>query len=604
MLRALAALALLVTASPALAQDAGASGDGQPGAEAGSPDEPKPQLGVSVTNDLEIRWWRRPERLADFPDRAVFNYVEQVNRLSVQGQYGPWNAWAQVDQVALFFNRYNLDGNILYERRVAQSGLRTGDGRSFLDVQDAVPLSMPTVGSSFLNLEKIALQWRSPELDVTFGDFYAAFGRGGALNLNRNVDIDIDTSIQGAKLAWRPGDVTVTALAGQLNRQQVFQDNPNILIAPDRRHAIAGVRAEWFGPAILGVHASAVDFAAEEGLSGGLRQLGTTPDVLVAGGTGELTTGPVDWAGEVDVYGFPTGVAWGGAEPCDGEPSVCLGYAGYLSSTVYAGPVSFLVEGKRYKNTERINGPLVNELYEVAILPTLEYEIAITEDSSAALNSNDITAGSLRMDVYALDSLLPYASIMVARDEAQGPLHFNRVDETIVHGMTGMEVIRGDASVIFNLGLRIDDRDGRQWGFDRQAHGDIQAKLPIKGDLFIAPQVNLESFKWGVNVAPDEPQDLQQTDYWEMESSFSIMKGSEIAVTWFTDYTTNPLVNDKGNLGSEDWFGAVEVQVKPSPAWTIKGFFGAYKSGIRCAGGQCRVLPGFNGARLAVVGSL
>jgi NADH-quinone oxidoreductase subunit L len=38
-------------------------------------------------------------------------------------------------------------------------------------------------------------------------------------------------------------------------------------------------------------------------------------------------------------------------------------------------------------------------------------------------------------------------------------------------------------------------------------------------------------------------------------------------------------------------------------ALTIKAFYGAYKSGIRCSGGQCRVLPGFEGARVSLVAS-
>ena len=54
-----------------------------------------------------------------------------------------------------------------------------------------------------------------------------------------------------------------------------------------------------------------------------------------------------------------------------------------------------------------------------------------------------------------------------------------------------------------------------------------------------------------------------------------------------------------GNLG-EDLYGAVELQWKPQPATTLKAFYGAYRAGIRCAGGQCRQLPGFNGAKVAL----
>ena len=551
-----------------------------------APPVKKRKIGVTFNNDLEVRWWRRPERLVDFPDRGVLNYVEQVNRFSAFFTRGKYNGWAQLDQVALFFNRYSLDGQIYDERQLVQPSLRTR-----------------TPGFSYVNLEKLAITRKSGDLDLTLGDFYAAFGRGGVLNLNRNVDIDIDTSIQGVKATYRPGDWAITGLVGQLNRQQVFQDNPNILIGPDRRHAIAGLSIERYGlgPATLALHGSAVEYVRQEGLFPGLRDLGGGPDVLVGGATMELSTGPIDWAGEADIYGFPTNEAWGGGEPCGGDPR-CVGFAGYLSSTIYAGSTSILVEAKRYSNTERINGPLTSELYEIAILPTLEYEIAITEDSAATLNSNDIVAGLVRIDVQASDTFMPYLSFMAARDRDLGVLHFNRVPETVLHPLMGVELIAGEASVLSNAGWRTDLRDGTTWGYDRQIHGDVQAKFPLGGGFFLAPQVNIEHYKWGVNVGPGESQDLQQTDYVELESSLSLMKGSKVAATWFTDYTTNPLVNDVGNL-AKNWFGALELQYKPTPAWTLKAFFGAYKSGIRCAGGQCRQLPGFNGARIAATGA-
>ena len=105
----------------------------------------------------------------------------------------------------------------------------------------------------------------------------------------------------------------------------------------------------------------------------------------------------------------------------------------------------------------------------------------------------------------------------------------------------------------------------------------------------------MRSTHWGRNQ-------FQQNDYIEIESSFGIQRGSLLTVTWFTDVTTDPLVNSTGNL-AESVYGALEVQVKPASALTIKAFYGAYKAGIRCSGGQCRLLPGFDGGRVSLVGS-
>ncbi len=256
--------------------------------------------------------------------------------------------------------------------------------------------------------------------------------------------------------------------------------------------------------------------------------------------------------------------------------------------------MSLTFEGKRYFNAERINAGLAAELYEVATAPTLEYERSITEDSSAALNSNDIYGGLVRADIAAKPgAITPYASVAVFRDLDDGSLHFNRSPETIVHPLAGIEVHESWGSIIANAGGRWDIRDGQDYGADRQIHGDVLAKVVLPHEFHVDGAVSAESYHWGVN-------EFQQEDYLELESAVGISYGSHVTITWFTDYTTNGLVKSTGNLAPAV-YGAAEVQVKPIDSLTIKAFYGAYKAGIRCSGGQCRQLPGFDGARLSLV---
>ena len=63
----------------------------------------------------------------------------------------------------------------------------------------------------------------------------------------------------------------------------------------------------------------------------------------------------------------------------------------------------------------------------------------------------------------------------------------------------------------------------------------------------------------------------------------------------------NPLLDTTGNL-AENLYGAVEVQWQPNSQTDLRLFYGAYKDGIRCSGGQCRQLPGFEGARVSFNG--
>ncbi len=629
------------------------------------------QPAVSLTDDLEVRYWVMDDRLPDPADVPVFNYVEQVNRLNASVSHGDWTFEAQVDEVALFANQYILDGEVVAERQLLADQM-------FAPFATDRPGELNRFG--YATLEKIRARVEKPHHTLVFGDTYAAFGRGIALNVNRNVDIDIDTSIQGAKGVFRQGAWDVTAVAGQLNRQQVFQDNPNRDITGDRRHMVAGVRVERFGlgPANVGAHVVTYDFVASNGwFTPGGRQPGdpsrgfdealSPVDAVVLGSTVELIgVGGVDWFAEGDVFGFPAhcgGEPWrfawnadfdrvyafGAAKPRDCAPVLPntlenergalffdygtparpedVGYATYASASLYPGKTTVLVEFKRYYQAERVNALLATELYEVAVAPTLEYELAITEDTSAAVNSNDITGGRVRVDYAARPGeFVPYGSMAIYRDDDLSTLHFNQTPETIFHPVGGMEYIRDRGAAIVNAGYRVDvrdvnpqavrpllpagvsscnDRDAPDYlcdpGADRLAHGDVSIKFPAFAGLTGELQGTVQVWWWGRNQ-------IQQNDFVNTTGGFTLQKGSDVAVTLFNDFTNNPLVNSVGNLpieigGEQPLYGAVEVMVKPTSALTFKAFGGAYKAGIRCSGGQCRQLPGFEGARFSMQGA-
>jgi hypothetical protein len=542
-----------------------------------APVEPKKdRWSVNTSNDLEIRYWVRDQRLPDPADRPVFNYVEQVNRFNLGLSRKQWKVNLQLDQVALLANRYYLDDELFIERPLYDPN------RIYNVFGDDIDL--------FANLEKMSVSYASGDLDVQLGDVYAAFGRGVALNVNRNVDIDVDTSIQGVKIVATPGAWDLTAVFGQLNRQQVFQDNPNINLEGDLRHTVAAVRAERYGlgPANIGLHGVTYGFVAEPGLAAGFEQ-STGPDVIIGGATAEVMgVGGIDWYLEGDLFEY-IGTKLAGED-------VKLGGAAYASASFYPGNTVWLLEFKRYVNTNQVNLILAPELYQVAIPPTLEYERAITEDSAAAVGSEDIWGGRARVD-WALmpGKFVPFAAVGVFRDLDTETLHFNEVPETIVHPLVGVEAFPGHGAVLLNLGYRHDDRDGTAGGVDRQLHGDVTLNFPIPLGLTANINVGAEHYMWGVNP-------LQQEDYSEMESAFTVSRGSKVAFTWFMDYSSNPLIDSIGNI-SETVYTAGELQWRPQSSLTLRAFYGAYKSGIRCSGGQCRLLPGFEGARVSMTGS-
>jgi len=540
---------------------------------------------VQLSDDFELRYYLSDQRLPGFEDRRINDYVEQVNRFNpLLTQHwddgGNLSVGLQVDQVALFSNRYVLDGTSTETVDLLSEDINS-------PWQDAL-----------IELEKAFLNYRWRGGNVTGGDAYASFGRGIALNLKKNTDIDLDTSIRGAKGTFSLNNTDVTVVSGLTNDQQISQDQPNLSINRDAPNMVSGVRVDQYGlgPANLGAHGVVYRFgrSSEKGQDP-WSQYSNPLDAVVGGATVELLgVGGVDWFAEGDLFRYLSPEIVGEAATDDFKG--LTGHIAYVSASAYPGHFVVLVEGKTSRDTERINNFVYAEGWEVAVVPTLEYERVITEDSSAAVNSNDISAGRIRVDYSAAKGLvIPYASVLLARDTDLGVLHFNRSPETIVHPIMGIQWTGTGVNSQINAGVRVDQRDAAADGRDRLIHFDGDINIPIVGVHHLELDAAVKQFSWGNNLQ-------DQSDYIEMENSIGWLVGEQWIFTLYQDYSDNPLVTSKGNL-SDTVYGAAEVAWSPSSNVDFRAFYGAYKAGIRCSGGQCRTLPGFEGARLAMTGT-
>ena len=151
---------------------------------AAQPAEPEGFLagaGLTGTEDLRVRWWQIPDALEGFEDRPILDYVEVVQRLDLRADTAEWGVGARADVVALFGNRYILDGVLYHERDLTAPGLES------------------PFDDAFLNLEKMYVERRGPSGTLTLGDSYVSFGRGMALNLVKSTEIDVDTSLRGLR---------------------------------------------------------------------------------------------------------------------------------------------------------------------------------------------------------------------------------------------------------------------------------------------------------------------------------------------------------------------------------------------------------------------
>lgn len=572
---------LLVLLRPAWADDdpedplGGVAADASP-----TPDASGPSLaGGSLTGseDLRIRYTHVPDKLVDFEDRDILDYMEVVNRLHLTGGNAHITVSLSGDAVALFGNRYILDGELHHERDL------------YTDLQSPF-------ADALFQMEKITALGRVKAGTLTLGDSYASFGRGIAVNLNKNTDIDIDTSLRGANGLVHIGLVDASVFTGVTNPQQIALENPNVGLHRGREHAVTGARFDLFGlgPVNLGAHGVIYQFARDADVTGNsLASYDQPVDAAVGGATIEaLGIGGIDFFLEGDWFNY---AAVDLAARSGGEV--------YASASAYPGVATVLVEAKIQKNTEILNTFASPDNYEIAAGPTLEYERVITEDSSAAVNSNDLAGGRARVDLRlgaAVDTLTPYISQAVFHDGETGGLHFNVTPENITHTVVGVTWAHGESHLIFNGGFRLDQRQpdgaGAVYGADRLVHADASLTVPIAGPVSIELAPAMQAFHWGTN-----PQ--QQSDYLDFSGTLAVKIGERLAVLLYNDYSSNPLVKSKGNLEAlglgEDEYGALEVQYEPTSAVTLKAFYGAYRAGIRCAGGQCRQLPGFNGAKVS-----
>lgn len=554
---------------------------------------PLANASLQMSGDFELRYNVVDDRLGGDYTRLdngfplvgtgnVLDYWEQVNRLNALLTKNRFSAGVQVDEVALFGNRYLLDGQLEEERTLYEPG-------QFLSPwPDALVL-----------LEKAWIEQRGTWGEVTLGDTYASFGRGIALNIVKNTDIDVDTSIRGFRSVLRQGDLEATLISGLSNTQQVSQQYPNIDISKTAADMITGLRLEDYGvgPAQVGAHGVLYKFGRSDPIdSPGILRY-TEPVDAVVGGLmlSAPSLGGMHWYLEGDTFSYRA-TELGASTTASGEVKPLLGYAVYGSAVAYAGNTTVLVEGKRTKDTAVLNTFATPDKWQISTPPTLEYERVITEDAQAAVSSNDIGGGRIRIDqAMANGRFTPYISFMALRDLDTGGLHFNRTPETVGHAITGLQWFGKRRVVQVNTGFREDRRDDPAAGADRLAHFDGEVELPVGKVNQIEFNAAVRRFWWGNN-----PQ--QQSDYTEMENSVGWHQGEKWILLLYQDYSDNPLVQSAGNI-TGNLYGAVEVRYKARGDSEFRLFYGAYKAGIRCSGGQCRTLPGFKGVRFSWQGN-
>ncbi|MEE2827944.1 MAG: DUF6029 family protein, partial [Myxococcota bacterium] len=306
-------------------------------------------------------------------DPPPYAFHEFVNRTAVDLRFKRFNLGAQFDLVAVAPNCAMAGFAESYEERY-------GDGADCISPNSVLGSGWDGAladESVLFRMEKLYLRYKSRSVDFELGDFYAAFGRGLTLSFVKRPEVDSDNSLLGGRLDIRTRPVDFTLLAGMTNPQEVSMELRNRSIAKTDWALISGATllARLNKQVRLGVHGVGYNLESAPSWAVG----GT----LAADGLG----GAVDLFMEAD--GFFYGYEDRQLSIEAGDPE--RGYAVYGTLTAYAGPMTLLIEGKHYKDSQRLvrPGPVVPLQYTQP--PSLEHEGSITEDINGSVQSNDIT---------------------------------------------------------------------------------------------------------------------------------------------------------------------------------------------------------------------
>lgn len=521
---------------------------------------------------LEVDLGGRPLRL-DFTESLYLNahldpgngdpsrayYGELVNRLNVQASLSRWRLGLRLDSTLFVDAPYA-------GQRLAKANCPDCIGTVVeSDLRDRF---QQTPWDRRKGLEKISLSYLGKELEATVGDYYAQLGRGLVLSLRKVDELGVDTTLFGAKVAWRKGPLSTMAFAGFTNIQNV--DDTSGTYVPDPDDLVGGARVE--GRLLDKV------LVAVQGAGG-----------LPSENRSIISVERDQWARygasvEVPRIGryasFYLEAARADARINDAREQ---GTAIYAAATGYAGDVTLLLEAKDYRDfapmfaTHDRFGVLA---YQQA--PTLER--VVTQLTTNA----DITAARLRADWRATPSLVLFAS-------GQGGV----LSPTPAHRYTLVDLYAG-AQVRWD--------EGRSHAFPLLGwRREVDEKGAVAEQLWAA--------EWDVSQALSSPWSVETSglvwhrtkgdetipgsgdNTWlEGNAYVAVKRAPHLVVAAGYEFTTLP----KESLNQHQFLnGSVQWNVRSDTA--LRLFAGGQRPGLRCISGLCRDFPAFSGVRAEVV---
>jgi hypothetical protein len=499
-------------------------------------------VSISVTSTTDANWHGDNENNNTSKDD---NYYELLERLNISGNHGPWFFGQRVD--AAYFFSPPLDSEVQYAGQ-----------------KEVV--------------ERVWLGFRDRGLDVTLGDSYAMFGRGLALSLRKVDEFGVDTTLRGGKLIWRAGDLSSTWVVGATNINNIDQitgtraDDPLDLIGGGQIQARVADRFT------LGMHAAFVSFREPLATLARIMKRDDYEDRWVTPGVSFDAPRLTDYVGL-----YLEGVAQRRSHALNGEEAAGRGYGAYGLLTVYLGKTTVLVEGKAYGDLRRPRPYIkatVFDTVDYASPPTLERVAQVVKHEQ-----RDIEGGRVRIDHTFSPALIVYGSYAFFRDRQD---YTPTIEGATIHDpYLGVETRWNEARsrAILSGGARIVRAEGTSTTFLRDEHVEVDLVQSL------TEQLSLELH--GQHLERKDTNDPAAKEWREGSVQLGVRLRPHIAVAGAYDYITRDDGNRHDALSGNVSYDFTEAS-------SLRFFYGAERGGLKCVIGVCRVIPPFEGARVAL----
>jgi hypothetical protein len=405
-------------------------------------------------------------------------------------------------------------------------------------------------------LFKATAGYRGEYLKVTAGDFYKALARGIVLFVQENKELNLDRTIQGGMLDFVTSPVDVSVFGGEIKWFK-FKDN-----LTDEKVEEYKINDKVFGGQVVGKLPMGINLgvnAAAVTLYEIIQSEYQDEDLLV--GSVDLEASGL-FNEKLDFYAEYAELKWDEEMPFGEDRED--GKAFYTSATVYLGPVTILGE---YKDYDYWN-------YRYSRPPTADRDDELAE-------IDDIKGPRLKIDYFinATNTLI-YASYGRFDNQGHEGSYGVVVRNEIEHVYGGIEQTWKKLYVHVSYGnkdyVTLDE-------IHRRATGDFVYSITDKHSLNYYYE-----YKYTGNPYTSKDEHKMYLTY-SMSPWFSVT----------AHYNKHIVELPNGSEENQKWY-AGEIGVNPIPSMSINIIYGELPPGLICSGGQCRIVPEFEGVQASL----